>query len=163
MLALLRDVLVGNKRVPGIVWYARGADVARSGPHPSAYAAKQALVLREKYPSGVERLPEDFAVWPEPSEDKGDTTGKKPTRDLWFAENGADEWQVWHEAGMACIATVHRGVEPDSSGEANARLIAASPHLLAVVEDAYRTAGQMGWIDKMLMWGAAIEKAGGKR
>lgn len=66
VLELLRDALVGDKGIPGVVWYARGADVARSGPHPSAYRAKQALVLREKYPSGVERMPDDFAVWPEP-------------------------------------------------------------------------------------------------
>ncbi len=59
----------------------------------------------------------------------------KHTPGPWFCENGDDEWQVWHDEGIACIATVHRGCEPDGTGETNAHLIAAAPDLLAALEE----------------------------
>lgn len=52
----------------------------------------------------------------------------------WFAEDGADRWQVWDDAGLACICDVHPGVEPDPSGKVHARLIASAPELLAACE-----------------------------
>lgn len=52
----------------------------------------------------------------------------------WFAENGDDDWQIWHDNGVAHIAVVSRGVEPDASGKANAKLMAAAPDLLAACE-----------------------------
>lgn len=51
------------------------------------------------------------------------------TEGPWFAEGEGSCWRVWHLNGIACIADVHRGVEPDATGEANAKLMAASPEL----------------------------------
>ena len=72
------------------------------------------------------------------------TDNNKHTPGSWFAEwrNGCWSvwhWSVWHIEGMACIADAHRGTEPDPTGEANARLIAAAPDLLEACEAA------LGW------------------
>lgn len=65
-LAAVREALVG-RGVPGVVWYAKGEGVARTGPFKSAYLAKQAMRLVPLFEER-ERLPEGFAVWPEPEE-----------------------------------------------------------------------------------------------
>lgn len=64
-----------------------------------------------------------------------DTREHNHTPGPWFAENGGDKWQVWENEGIAHIADVSRGVEPDLTGEANARLIAAAPELLALCQE----------------------------
>lgn len=54
----------------------------------------------------------------------------------WFAECGAAHNTVWAKDGIACLATIHHGVEPAGLGDANARLIAAAPDLLKALENA---------------------------
>jgi hypothetical protein len=58
----------------------------------------------------------------------------KHTPGPWFAEKG-EWWQVWHNEGIAHIAKASKGVEPDQTGEANARLIAAAPDLLEALKE----------------------------
>ncbi len=57
----------------------------------------------------------------------------------WFAEELDLGWSVFHESGIAAICRVHGGVTNDAgidAAEANARLIAAAPQLLAACEAA---------------------------
>ena len=56
----------------------------------------------------------------------------------WYAEVGDPKvpgmtpgYDVWHHTGIGQIARVRPGLEPDPTAEANARLIAAAPDLLA--------------------------------
>ena len=53
----------------------------------------------------------------------------------WFLENN----KIWHDNGLACIAEVFNGIlggsdDLSEAQEANARLITASPNLLAALE-----------------------------
>ena len=84
----------------------------------------------------------------------------KHTPGPWFAENDGDQWQVWHNEGIAHIADVSGGVKPDPTGEANAHLIAAAPELLAVAEYALEVSDKWGALHQMAT--AAIAKARGE-
>ena len=63
---------------------------------------------------------------------------KQHTPGPWFSEpygrREKERWSVFADSGLAVIASVCRGVEPDPVGEANANLIAAAPDLLAACD-----------------------------
>ncbi len=88
----------------------------------------------------------------------------KHTPGPWFCENGDNRWTIWDDEGMACICDVHAGIEPDPS-EANARLIAAAPDLLAACEALARSFDAVtyaAWTPEMHAAVAAIAKAKGE-
>lgn len=68
---------------------------------------------------------------------------KKYTPGPWFAAGYKSVWRVWHDEGIACVADVHPGLEPDPTAEANARLIACAPDLLAACEAALKGHGHV--------------------
>lgn len=62
VLAMLREALVGDG-IPGVVWYASGGDLGKSGPYATPYKAAEMFRLRY---TGLH--PADFSYWPEPGD-----------------------------------------------------------------------------------------------
>jgi hypothetical protein len=62
----------------------------------------------------------------------------KPTPGPWEHEpstyDDLESYGVWCGDGIGLVCTVYSGLEPAGSSEANARLIAAAPDLLAACE-----------------------------
>jgi hypothetical protein len=54
----------------------------------------------------------------------------KHTPGPWTYDDGA----VWDEAGIGCVATVHAGLVPDDSQDANGRVLAASTKMYDLLE-----------------------------
>ena len=81
----------------------------------------------------------------------------------------ADHLNVWEANGIGHVAAVSKGLTPDPSAEANARLIAAAPDLLEALEEIARLPIAGSYPDgpclerqDMNMVRAAIAKATGK-
>lgn len=100
-----------------------------------------------------------------------------PTPGPWYSDKKGQIWRrhpsLLYEnggdvAGDKCLATVHQGWygEGDTGYpvEANARLIAAAPALLAALKDLERTAGQASMFDDPVRVAAraAIARAEGE-
>ena len=62
VLAMLREALVGDG-IPGVVWYATGGDLGKSGPFATPRKAAEVFTLRY-----TGRPPDDFCYWPEPGD-----------------------------------------------------------------------------------------------
>jgi hypothetical protein len=76
------------------------------------------------------------------------TNEAKHTPGPWHFETAlmekADHLNVWEVNGIGHVAAVSKGLTPDPSAEANARLIAAAPELLESLIDA------LGWLESAI-------------
>ena len=70
ILEALRRALVGEG-IPGVVWYAKGGGLQKSGPYATPHKAAEMFRLRA---TGLP--PDDFCYWPEPA---SKTPASKPT------------------------------------------------------------------------------------
>lgn len=72
ILALLKQALIGDG-IPGVVWYAKGGGLRRSGPYATPKKAAEMFRLRD---TGMP--PDDFSYWPEPASNEMPANAPKP-------------------------------------------------------------------------------------